>query len=394
MARIFKENSFEAGTAGSSGTVNYSTGFGTPAGGNTVQSPDKFGARDLNKAPAHGENQDTGSMLAQLPTRRDRKSSSGAPIKQGVMSDKVGFEDSAPKGSDDKPNTLAQNGSQPLKAEPNQDYYPNGEPPPSDSSNDNQSDIPGKNDDTKKGGFYQNSPPDKAVLQPDDAFNGEVDQLFQKKITPTPDEIMSALQYELNQMVKKDKHIAKATVLKNLKEDPKYYTRLNMLNIDDDKMKVDESVASNARFVVVAHNGEVLFSPASSMEEAFGWLEETFEEWAEAEGDVDFLSNEITHKSSDLIIIHNTPNQSDYYIIDLQSNNPQIQQLKRRFNMIHEHKNEKIKVDENSTFSKTKKLLDQMVSDRSNNRPVQNSKEITNIFKDLWNRRHNERDRK
>ena len=51
---------------------------------------------------------------------------------------------------------------------------------------------------------------------------------------------MSALQYELSQMVKKDKAIAKQTVLKNLKTDPHYYSRLNMLNIDDKKMKVDE----------------------------------------------------------------------------------------------------------------------------------------------------------
>ena len=51
---------------------------------------------------------------------------------------------------------------------------------------------------------------------------------------------MSALQYELSNMVKKDKTIAKQTVLKNLKTDPHYYSRLNMLNIDDKKMKVDE----------------------------------------------------------------------------------------------------------------------------------------------------------
>ena len=51
---------------------------------------------------------------------------------------------------------------------------------------------------------------------------------------------MSALQYELSIMVKKDKAIAKQIVLKNMKDDPHYYSRLNMLNIDDEKMKVDE----------------------------------------------------------------------------------------------------------------------------------------------------------
>jgi len=82
-------------------------------------------------------------------------------------------------------------------------------------------------------------------------------------------------------MVKKDKHIAKATVLKNLKQDPKYYSRLDMLNIDDDKMKVDES-----------------------------------------------------------------------------------------------------------TISKTKAVLDQMISERQQRRPVENSPEITDIFKELWDKRH------
>ena len=52
---------------------------------------------------------------------------------------------------------------------------------------------------------------------------------------------MSALQYELSNMTKKDKTIAKQQVLKNMKQDPHYYSRLNMLNIDDEKMKVDES---------------------------------------------------------------------------------------------------------------------------------------------------------
>ena len=61
---------------------------------------------------------------------------------------------------------------------------------------------------------------------------------------------MSALQYELSQMVKKDKAIAKQTVLKNLKTDPHYYSRLNMLNIDDKKMKVDESTFSKTKAVL------------------------------------------------------------------------------------------------------------------------------------------------
>lgn len=81
-------------------------------------------------------------------------------------------------------------------------------------------------------------------LDPDKQYDGEVDQLFKKKQTPSPDEIMSALQYELSNMVKKDKAIAKQEVLKNLKQDPHYYSRLDMLNIDDKKMKVDEDTST------------------------------------------------------------------------------------------------------------------------------------------------------
>jgi hypothetical protein len=74
-----------------------------------------------------------------------------------------------------------------------------------------------------------------------DNLKPQVNQLFKKKITPSPDEILHGLQVELGNMVKKDKHIAKQIVLKNLKKDPNYYSRLQHLNINDDKMTVDES---------------------------------------------------------------------------------------------------------------------------------------------------------
>jgi len=80
-------------------------------------------------------------------------------------------------------------------------------------------------------------------LGPDSAsIDNQVNQIFSKKITPSPDEILMALQYELNNMVKRDKSIAKQAVLNNLKQDPQYYSRLGMLNIDDEKMKVKETV--------------------------------------------------------------------------------------------------------------------------------------------------------
>jgi hypothetical protein len=129
-------------------------------------------------------------------------------------------------------------------------------------------------------------------LDPTKEFDPQVDQIFQKKDTPSPDEIMAAVQYELGNMVKKDKAIAKQTVLSNYKEDPHYYSRLNMLNIDDDKMKVDETIMK-----------------------------------------------------------------------------------------------EQTKLVNQSTFEKTKALLDSMVADRQKNVAVANTPEINQIFKDLTDKR-------
>ena len=49
----------------------------------------------------------------------------------------------------------------------------------------------------------------------------------------TPDEIMAGLQYELKKQVFKRKDVCKELVVRNLKNDPKYYSKLHMLNIDD-----------------------------------------------------------------------------------------------------------------------------------------------------------------
>ena len=108
-------------------------------------------------------------------------------------------------------------------------------------------------------------------LDPNKQYDSQVDQLFKgKKQTPSPDEIMSALQYELSKMVKKDKAIAKQQVLKNLKTNPHYYSRLDMLNIDDKDMKVDENstfektkavldemIATRKKNVAVANTPEI-----------------------------------------------------------------------------------------------------------------------------------------
>lgn len=74
-----------------------------------------------------------------------------------------------------------------------------------------------------------------APAQPMDV-NAEVDQIYSKEVTPTPDEVKAGLDYELHNMIKKDKGKAKELVLANLKKDPHYYGKLKMLNIDDKEM--------------------------------------------------------------------------------------------------------------------------------------------------------------
>ena len=81
-----------------------------------------------------------------------------------------------------------------------------------------------------------------ADMPQQDKLQKDVEQIFQKKDTPSPDEVASALQFELGRMTTRDKSRAKEIVLNNLKEDPHFYSILHMLNIDDKKMKVDEIV--------------------------------------------------------------------------------------------------------------------------------------------------------
>jgi hypothetical protein len=67
-------------------------------------------------------------------------------------------------------------------------------------------------------------------------LDAAVDQIYSKSVTPSPDEVMTGLKYELAQMIKKDKQRAKEIVLNNLKQDPHYYGKLGMLNINDKEM--------------------------------------------------------------------------------------------------------------------------------------------------------------
>jgi hypothetical protein len=95
--------------------------------------------------------------------------------------------------------------------------------PNSFASNNNNKAI-GSNSNTKK------NPIEGGSLEKD------VNAIYSKKDTPTPDEIVSGIKYEMGRQIKKDKRIAKETVLANCKKDPHYYGKLKMLNIDDESM--------------------------------------------------------------------------------------------------------------------------------------------------------------
>lgn len=56
------------------------------------------------------------------------------------------------------------------------------------------------------------------------------------KTPPTPDEIISGLQYELSQQTKKNPEEAKQQVIANLRKNTKFYSELNHLNVNDKAM--------------------------------------------------------------------------------------------------------------------------------------------------------------
>ena len=214
IKRIIRENSFEGAPGGDSGTLNYQTGYGTPSGGNTTQNSSHFSSSEKTTDHFH-PNTASGSAVPNMPDRPD-KDGQGNTIKTGYPDGKI-VDTSSDDNTKDGEGIAGQKMGNKIMS-------------PAAATDKAQSEKP---------------------LNPDQKFDPQVDQLFKgKKQTPSPDEIMSALQYELSQMVKKDKAIAKQTVLKNLKTDPHYYSRLNMLNIDDKKMKVDESTFAKTKAVL------------------------------------------------------------------------------------------------------------------------------------------------
>lgn len=184
---IIIENSFEGGPGGSGG-MTYGGSYGTP--NSSTQDPSKFSSSDKTTNHMASNSESTSSAMMQPPDRPDRIGRNSNTISTTP--------DTGDTVKLTKPNTVS----------------------------------PETNYDVQKS---------QKPLDPEKQLDPQVDQMFQKKQTPTPDEIMSALQYELGNMVKKDKFIAKQTVLKNMKTDPHFYSTLQNLNIDDKKMKVDES---------------------------------------------------------------------------------------------------------------------------------------------------------
>ena len=64
----------------------------------------------------------------------------------------------------------------------------------------------------------------------------DLNAIYAKKDTPSPDEIITGIKHEMGAQIKKDKALAKQAVLANLKKDPHFYSNLKMLNIDDKSM--------------------------------------------------------------------------------------------------------------------------------------------------------------
>lgn len=84
------------------------------------------------------------------------------------------------------------------------------------------------------------------------ALKKDVNQIFSKKATPSSDQVISGLDYEMGRMIKKDKVVAKQNVLANLKKDPNYYTNLNQLNSSEEA--ITQNMTENTNLAKEAAN--------------------------------------------------------------------------------------------------------------------------------------------
>lgn len=64
----------------------------------------------------------------------------------------------------------------------------------------------------------------------------DLNAIYSKKQVPSADEIVCGIKAEMAKQLTKNKAEAKAEVIKNLKKDPKYYSSLKHLGIDDETM--------------------------------------------------------------------------------------------------------------------------------------------------------------
>ena len=84
---------------------------------------------------------------------------------------------------------------------------------------------------------------DNKAMQSRQDFESDVDAI---KNAVTPDEVLAGMQYCLKKMVFKSKDTAKQIVVACLKKDPKYFSKLKMLNIDD--REINEMLLENEEY--------------------------------------------------------------------------------------------------------------------------------------------------
>lgn len=76
------------------------------------------------------------------------------------------------------------------------------------------------------------------VKEPKKVTDKDVNKL---KTLVTPDEIVTGIDAELKKQLFKNKELAKARVIINLRKDPKYYSKLKFLGIDTDEKNKNEN---------------------------------------------------------------------------------------------------------------------------------------------------------
>ena len=84
------------------------------------------------------------------------------------------------------------------------------------------------------------APDTQAAVTPFGPFTGQnpwdyVRDVEQIKYKVTPDEVITGMDYEMKKLVLKDRQVARTNVVKNLKKDPKYYSKLHMLGVFPDE---------------------------------------------------------------------------------------------------------------------------------------------------------------